>query len=179
MRLLIALVVWIAVAVGALGISQVVADSIHKTPASAGAGPSTLGSGGESTSGSGSVVPNVPSGSGGASIDPSKVKSTDTVSLFRAPNLARALAVARTQLGAGAKLDNVALYPGYLSLTAVKGGSEVEFYLNVAGMQDTTKTGGFPGSDQLFSLAQLGAGVPAALARRIATAGHVPESKLN
>ncbi len=183
MRLLIALVVWIAVAIGAFGISQVVADSIHTTPASAGTGQSTFGGAGPSPSasgsGGGSVVPNPPSGSGGTPIDPSKVKSTDAVSLFRAANLARALAVARTQLGAGAELDNVALYPGYLSLMAVKGGSEVEFYLNVAGTHETTNTGGSPGSDQLFSLAQLGPGVPAALARRIATAGHVPESKLN
>jgi hypothetical protein len=180
MRVLIALVVWVAAAGGAFGISQVVADSIHSTAsasAGAGAGPST--GAGQSTFGSRSAVPNVPSGGGGTSIDPTKVKSTDAVSLFRAANLARALAVARAQLGAGAKLDNVALYPGYLSLTAVKGGGEVEFYLNVAGTHNTTNTGGSPGSDQLFPLAQLGAGVPAALAQRIATAGHVPESKLN
>src|ERR1700685_2385083 len=110
MRLLIALVVWIAAVAGAVAGSSVVADSIHNKPVG-------------TTAGAGSA-----SESGGAPFDASSVKSTDPRSLFRTANFSRALAAARAHLGAGAQLENVALYPGYLDLTAVKAGSEIDFY---------------------------------------------------
>ena len=160
MRLLIALVVWIGAAAGAAGLSTVVAHSIHNTPGGASA-----------TGGSGSA------GSGGSSFDASSVTATDSVSLFRTPNFARALAAASSSLGSGAQVEQLALYPGYLSLTAVKGGTEVNVYVNAVGTREVS-SGGTPGNQPLVSLARVKADVPAALARRIATAGRVPESQL-
>jgi hypothetical protein len=151
MRLLVALVVWAAALVGAFALSSAVANGIHSTGLA---------------------------GSGG-SFDASSVASTDPQSLFRTANLARALAIVRAHLGPDAQLDNVALYPGYLDVTAVPAGSEVEFYVDAQGGYQITDTGGNPGGDTLFPLARVTANVPAALARRIATAGHVPESQLN
>jgi hypothetical protein len=162
MRLLIALVVWIGAAAGAAGLSTVVADSIHNPP-----GSSTSSGGG---SGFG--------GSGGSSFDASAVTATDPVSLFRTPNFARALAAARSNLGSGAQVEELALYPGYASVIAAKGGMQVDFYINAAGTTNVS-SGGSPGGLPLLSLARVNANVPAALARRIATAGHVPESQLH
>ncbi len=162
MRLVIALFVWVAAAAGAVLLSSAVASGIHSSPAS--------GSGSGSASGS---------GSGSSSFDASSVKATDADSLFRTNNFTRALAIARAHLGAGAQLDDAAVYPGYLDLIAVKGGSELDFYVNAAGAFQTDDTGGSPGATTLFSLAKIKPGVPQALARRIAGEGHVPESQLN
>jgi hypothetical protein len=175
MRLLIAFVVWIVAIAGAAEVSTVVAQSIHANASSA--TPSGGGStGGGSTSGSGSTSGG---GSVGASVDPSSVKATDPQSLFRASNFARALATARTNLGPGAKLSMVVIYPGYASLTAVKGGSEVLVYIAVNGRFMETNTGGNPGTSPLFPLTQVKADVPASVAQRIATSAHVPESQLH
>ena len=101
------------------------------------------------------------------------------MSLFRAANLSKALAKARAALGAGARLDNFALYPGYLSMTAVKGGGEVQFYIDAYGQVQRTASPGSPGSTPLFRLSAVSASVPAALAHRISTAGHLPASALH
>jgi hypothetical protein len=161
LRLLIALVVWIGAAAGAAGLATVVADSIHNPPgAAAASGSSGFG------------------GSSGSSFDASSVTATDPVSLFRTPNFARALAAARSKLGSGAQLEQLAIYPGYFSLTAAKGGTEINVYVNAAGTTEVS-SGGNPGGQQVAPLSRVQANVPAALARRIASAGHVPESQLH
>jgi hypothetical protein len=170
MRLLIALAVWIGAVAGAVELSSAVAHSIHHPPASAAT------SGRASANGSGSGSGNV--FSSGPTVDPSSVKATDSQSLFRTANFTRALDLIRRHLGAGAKLDNLALYPGYLAATVVRGGSEVNVYVP-AGGNYTQTSGGDPGSSALFSLRRVKADVPAALARRIAGPGRVPQSQLN
>jgi hypothetical protein len=169
MRLLIALVVWVAAVIGAVAVSSTVAGTIHNQPVGTAGVSSGLSSGGSSTT----------SSSGSSAPDPSSIRSTDKLSLFRTANLDRALSTARRALGSGAQIDNFALYPGYLSMSAVKGGSEVEFYIDANGRVIQTATGGSVDSQSTFRLAQVGASVPAALAHRIATAGHVPESQLH
>jgi hypothetical protein len=168
-RLLIALVVWVAAVIGAVAISTTVAGSIHDKPIG------TAGVGSGLSSGDGSISSN----GGPSGQDPSSIRSTDKLSLFRTANLDRALSTARRALGSGAQIDDFALYPGYLSMTAVKGGSEVDFYIDANGRVIQTATGGSADPGSTFRLAQVGATVPGALAHRIATAGHVPESQLH
>jgi hypothetical protein len=99
--------------------------------------------------------------------------------MFRTANFSAALGKARAALGAGAQVDNFAIYPGYISLTAVKGGREVDFYVDANGNAQQTDTGGSPGGTSLFRLSQVSPTAPAALAHRISTAGRVPESQLH
>jgi hypothetical protein len=174
MRLLVAAVIWVGAVAGAIGVSTTVAHSIHtsSTSASSSDGGSSSSSGGGSSSSSGG------GSSSGATQDPSSVTATDSASLFRTANFTRVLAAARSHLGAGAKIDNFVVYPGYLSVTAVKGGTDVNFYVSTNGTLNTS-SGGSPGSTTLFSLSKVTAGGPAALAARIAAAGHLPESKLH
>ncbi len=161
MRLLIALVVWVAAAVGAVAVSSTVAGSIHKTSTSA----SSLSSG---------------SSSGGSSApDPSSIKSTDQASLFRTANFTRALDRVRASVGNGAGIDNFVVYPGYLSVIVVKGSSEVNLYVDAGGRVEQTVSAGGPTGSSLFRLGQIKADAPAAVARRIATAAHTPESQLH
>jgi hypothetical protein len=169
MRLVIALLVWAAAVIGAVAVSNTVASSIHTTPTSA----SVSGSSGSGASFSGS------GSSGAGSVDPSSIKASDSGSLFHTANFARVMAKARAALGPNAQVDNFALYPGYVSITAVKGGNEVNFYGAATGRVEQTSTGGSPGGTKLFPLSQVGAGVPAALAHRVSTAGHVPISQLH
>jgi hypothetical protein len=148
---------WLVVRVA---LSGAVASSIHQKPAGA---TVSAGSG----------------GSGGAPFDPSSVKPTDAVSLFRTSNFARALAAARADLGAGARLDMLALYPGYHDITAVRAGTEVNVYIAANSNYTQNTTCGNPGSSPLFSFTQVQTAAPAMLAQRIATSGHVPQSQLN
>jgi hypothetical protein len=111
--------------------------------------------------------------------DASSVRPTDPRSLFRPANLGRALAATRAHLGARAQLDMLVLYPGYLDLTAVGAGGEINVYIDANGSYMANNTGGNPGGSPLFSLPRVQADVPAALARRIAGSGHVPEPQLN
>lgn len=163
MRVTIALVVWAAAVVGAIALSSAVAGSIHTSPRSvASAGPGQAGG-----------------SAGSTSPDPSSIRATDPSSMFRTANFSAALAKARAAVGAGAGIDNFAIYPGYISLTAVKGGSEVDLYMDANGNVEQTATGGSPGGTTLFRLSQISPTVPDALARRIATAGRTPESQLH
>jgi hypothetical protein len=164
-RLLIALVVWVAAVAAAVAVSSTVAGSIHKTAAGPAGTISGSSSGGSSSDGS-------------AGPDPSAIKSTDRISLFHITNLQRVLGKARADLGADAQIDNFVIYPGYLSLTAVKGTGEVDLYADANGRLIQT-SGGSPGSTSLFRLSQISPAVPAALTQRIATAAHVPESQLH
>lgn len=178
MRLLVAAVIWIGAVVGAFGVSTTVAHSIHTSSTSngagAGAGP-VSGGGTSSSTGGGSSS----GSSSSSSQDPSSVTASNSASLFHTVNFARVLSVARSHLGAGAKIDNFALYPGYLDLTAVKGGNEINFYISAFGTINQSTSGGAAGSTGLFPLSDIAAGAPAALAQRIATAAHVPESRLH
>jgi hypothetical protein len=96
--------------------------------------------------------------------------------MFQPGNLTKALGIAQTRLGANAKIATMALYPGYLTLIAVRNGSEVVFYINAAGSATTTTTGGSPGSSPLFNLSQVQGVAPSILASRITAAADVPES---
>ena len=174
MRLLIALVVWAAAVVGAVAVSSTVAGTIHTHPAGSAVSVTGSSGGGSSSSGGGSSF----SGGGSDSVDPSSIKAADRASLFRTANFSRAFTSARAALGANAQIVNFAMYPGYLSITAVKGGSEVNFYVDASGRAEKS-TGGSPGSTSLFRLSKVGVGVPAALAHRISTAGHLPTSRLH
>ena len=148
MRVVIALLVWVGAVAGAAGVSSVVAHGVHST------------------------------GAGSVSFDASSVTATESHSLFRTANLERALNIVRSHLGAATRIDRLVLYPGYLDLTAVRPGGEVDVYVNAAGRYEPTTTSASPGDSPLFSLARVRADVPAALAQRIATAGHVPKSQL-
>jgi hypothetical protein len=167
-RLVIALLVWVAAVIGAVAVSNTVASSIHTTPT----GSSTTASG---SSGGGSSF----SSGGSSGVDPSSIKTGDRASLFHTANFARVLGKARAALGSGAQVDNFALYPGYVSITAIKGGNEVNFYADANGRVEQTSTGGSAGGTKLFRLSQVGTAVPAALAHRVSTAGHVPVSQLH
>ena len=59
------------------------------------------------------------------------------MSLFHAANLNKVLAVERKHLGPDAKFNSFVIYPGYLSLTQVTGGSTSDVYINANG-QDRT-----------------------------------------
>lgn len=115
----------------------------------------------------------------GGSSQSTSLKAVDSGSFFRAPNLERALATIRSRLGANVQLNNVALYPGYLAVTALKGGGESDVVVYSDGRYVQTDTNGSPGSEPHFSLARIKASAPEAIARRIAKSGHVPESQLN
>lgn len=166
MRLLIALVVWIAAAAGAAELSIAVESAVKTHPSRA----SAAGPGGSGQAGGGSDA---------APADPSSVKSTDAVSLFRTPSFSRALASARVHLGAGAQFSDLALYPGYMALTAVTAAGETNVTIDANGSYMQLSTGGSAAGSAVFLLARVRPDVPAALARRIATSGRVPVSQLN
>ena len=88
MRLLVALIAWLGAVAGAAAISSAVASSIHNSPSSGQPG------------GAGTVS---------SSYDASNVKSTDSDSLWKEPNLAKALAAATRALGADAQIDNAVI----------------------------------------------------------------------
>jgi hypothetical protein len=159
MRLLIALVAWVGAVAAAAAVSSAVASSIHSSPGGSGGGGS--------------------SASGGSSFDASNVRSTDSDSLFVEKNLAKALAAANAKLGPDAQIDNAVIYPGYLDLTAVKNGSEIDYYYDASGREEYTNTGGTGGGQSAFTLARMTPDVPATLVQRIATAGNTPESQLH
>jgi hypothetical protein len=171
MRLLIALIVWTGAVAAAVGISSVVSGAVHTTSTtttsaeSGGAGTDT------GSSGAGATPSEQP-------FDATTVKPTDSVSLFRTSNFARALASVRGQIGPHAQIQVLALYPGYLSITAVSGGKEVNAYIDAQGVNRTITLGAGAGGSPVFPFSRVSSDVPATLARRIATAGHVPESRL-
>jgi hypothetical protein len=110
--------------------------------------------------------------------DASAVKAADPDSLFRATNFARALTVARSEVGAHAALTDATLYPGYLVLSVVKGAQTDELEITA---QDTyTLTNAGPSSGQpTFRLSQLPANGPETLAGRIARYGGTPIAHLH
>jgi hypothetical protein len=155
MRVLIALLVWAAAIAGGIGVSTVVADSIH-------------------TSGSGSA-----SGGGGSSVDVGAITASDSDSLFHTTNFSKALSTATTALGANAQLDSFTLYPGYLSIDAVNGKTDINFYVDATGSHSETTSNVVPTSDALFPLSDITSDFPATISQRIATLAKTPLSQLH
>src|SRR5947209_2815750 len=160
MRLLLALGVWVVAVVGAVAIGSAVETSTGGT----GAGSSFSGTAGSSgTSGD---------------FDASSVGAADSQSLFRKTNFPRALAAARARLGSNAQLNNFVLYPGYLSVSAATGSSELELYVDARGATRTVSAPRNPAGDTVFSLSGIGTNAPSALAHRISRRAHVPAAQL-
>jgi hypothetical protein len=176
-RILVAVVVWAAAIAAAAGLSSAVAGSIHNSStstssASATSTGSTAGSTSTGTSTTGTSTAAAP-------IDPNSVTATAQVSLFQPANLTRALAVARSKFGANARVDNFALYPGYVSMTILQGGKEADFYFNVSGTSTTAGLGSAVGAGGGFKLSDVQATAPAILAARISASAHLAESRLH
>ena len=163
------MVVWVGAVIGAVAVSNAVSSTIHTNTATGARAALSVGSSGSASANSGSA--NGP--------DPSSIKSTDPTSLFRTANFEKALGKARAALGSGVQVENFALYPGYLTVIADKGGNEIDFYVDANGRVEQTVTGGSSGATGVFHLSQIAAGVPDALAHRIQAAAHMPESKLH
>jgi hypothetical protein len=151
MRVLIALLVWAAAIAGGIGVSSVVADSIHTNRAAAAA----------------------------ANIDVSTIIATDSKSLFTTANFSTALSAATKKLGPNANVSNFVVYPGYLSITANTGSSSVDLYVSATGTVDTTSLSSASPGDTVFPLSQINASDLSVLAQRIATKADVPESQLH
>lgn len=150
-RLPLAVLTWLAAVVAAVALSSAVASGI---PASSTA-------------------------AGSVSIDPSSVTATDSGSMFQTATFAKALGVIRAHLGPAAKLDNLALYPGYLSVIALRGNSGVDATIYVGGRYIEVTTGIAPAGDSLIALDRIRPSAPAAVAQRIAAGAHVPVSQLH
>ncbi|MGO9791435.1 MAG: hypothetical protein ACLP8S_18630 [Solirubrobacteraceae bacterium] len=125
------------------------------------------------------VADGIGSSSSSASTDPSSVKASNSDSLFRAANLAKALAIVHDHLGAAAKVTDATLYPGYLALTLVKGGQEDHVVVYVGGSYVDQGTGGDATGDLMFPLSKLTVDGPATLTQRIAAGAKIPVSRLN
>ncbi len=114
-----------------------------------------------------------------ASFDAGAVTAADSNSLFHTKNFGKVLGIARSHVGAGAKFDSLVIYPGYVSMTQVKGTREADVYVAANGRFDITDTGSHIGSDPEFELAHIRADVPARIAHRIARLAHTPLSQLH
>jgi len=148
MRVLIAMLVWAAAIAGGVGVSSVVADSIHTKAAT-------------------------------ASIDVSSITATGSRSLFRTANFTRVLATATTKLGADAQVDSFTLYPGYLSVDAIKGSTDMNLYVSTTGTVDLTDSSATPSGDKLFPLSDVSSSFPATFSQRITSLAHAPASELH
>jgi hypothetical protein len=127
---------------------------------------------------SSAVATSIDNGSPSTSTNPSSVRSTDTGSMFQTASFAKALGVARDKLGSNVTIDDFALYPGYVALTGTDGNSQVDLYIDVNGRSTKTVSSGAP-SDAGFALAKIQASAPAAIAQKIASVAHVPQSQLH
>src|ERR1700674_5537521 len=115
MKLLIALVVWAAALAGAAELSSTVAAKYKS------AGTSHVSTTTSTVS------------TGSPSFNPSSVKAADRLSLFKTPNLAKALTIARARLARDSQLEDATIYPGYLLLTFVSGGSARQVVIEANG----------------------------------------------
>ena len=114
-----------------------------------------------------------------ASFDAGAVTAADSNSLFHTKSFGKALGIVRRHVGAGATFDSLVIYPGYASMTQVKGTREADVYVAANGRFDLTNTGSHIGSDPLFTLAHVRADVPARIAQRINALAHTPLSQLH
>lgn len=182
MRVVIALIVWIAALAGALGLSSVVSSSIGSPKAtaaatvpggSAGSPSGSLGSSsGGSSGGSGTQTTSAP-------FDASSVKPTDSQSLFRPTNFALSLAILRKHIGANPRIQLLRLAAGNVIVMYPGGGHDNEAIINADGSGMLENTGPIDPSTQLFPLSKVDAGTPAVLAARIAKFGNSPVSRLD
>src|SRR5436305_6237575 len=124
MRWIVALAVWAAAVAGAAALSSAVASSVKTEQAS---------------------------DASSSSFDAGAVKAADANSLFHTANFGKALAIARGHIGAGAQLDSLVIYPGYLSMTQVKGSREADVYIASDGRFDLTDSGSHFGDSRLYS----------------------------
>ena len=152
MRLIVALAVWAAAVAGAVALSSAVASSVKTEQAS---------------------------DASSSSFDAGAVKAADSNSLFHTANFGKALGIARQHIGSGAQLDSLVIYPGYLSMTQVKGTREADVYIAANGRFDLTVMGSHVGDSRVYSLARVPASAPATIARRIAKLAHTPLSQLH
>lgn len=125
------------------------------------------------------VASNVRTERAAASFDAGAVTAADSDSLFHTANFAKVLSIARRHVGADAKLDSLVIYPGYLSMTQVKGNREADVYVAANGRFDITDTGPHIGDSRLFALAHVAANAPAGIAQRIAALAATPLSQLH
>ncbi len=88
-----------------------------------------------------------------APFDAGAVTAADSNSLFHTKNFGKVLGIVRSHVGAGAKFDSLVIYPGYVSMTQVKGTREADVYVAANGRYDITDTGSHIGSDPEFELA--------------------------
>ncbi len=173
MKLLIALVIWIAALAGAAELSSTVAAKYPSAGSSTVSAGSSTVSAGSSTVSAGSNA----TSTGTAAFDPSSVKSADGLSLLRTANLAKALKIARAHLPRDASLSEATIYPGYLVLIFDTGGSAREVAIEANGAYSGSTPAGSSGRAH-FPLKQLSAGVPSKLAKEIEASAHVAESRL-
>jgi hypothetical protein len=164
MRILAAVVVWVAAVAAAAGLSSAVAGSIHDTRTT-----------GSSSANGGSTSTPTPA----APFDASAVKATDSDSLFQASNLARALAIVSRERGADAEVSDFVIYPGYLSISIVDNRQQIDFYIDAHGSVNSNTTGASPAGATVFPLSKIHADGPARIAARIAANSRVTEAELH
>jgi hypothetical protein len=128
---------------------------------------------------SGVVSTSAKSQQAAASFDAGAVTAADSKSLFHTKNFGKVLGIVRSHVGAGATFDSVVIYPGYVSMTQVKGSREADVYVAANGRVDVTDTGSHIGSDPLYTLRHVSADVPARIAQHINALAHTPLSQLH
>jgi hypothetical protein len=128
---------------------------------------------------SGVVSTSAKSEQAAASFDAGAVTAADSNSLFHTKNFGKVLGIVRSHVGAGATFDSVVIYPGYVSMTQVKGSREADVYVAANGRVDVTDSGSHIGSDPLYTLRHVSADVPARIAQHIDALAHTPLSQLH
>lgn len=155
MRLLIALIVWVAASVSAVALSSSVAHTVHNEQVTAAKKP---------------IAVSKPT----PAFAPASIKPTDPRSLFVGPNFEHVLALVRRHVGARADVETMEVFPGQLELTVRTSSAEVSVIARADGEYLSSSDSNASGSTQVFSLSQIHADVPTALVRRIAAHAHVP-----
>ncbi len=128
---------------------------------------------------SGVVSTSAKSQQAAASFDAGAVTAADSNSLFHTKNFGKVLGIVRSHVGAGAAFDSVVIYPGYVSMTQVKGSREADVYVAANGRVDVTDSGSHIGSDPVYTLRHIRADVPARIAQRINALAHTPLAQLH
>ncbi|TMK41161.1 MAG: hypothetical protein E6G56_04645 [Actinobacteria bacterium] len=162
----LAVVVWIAALAGAIVLSSAVAQHVRDQQRAAARAAAT---------GNGGSTPAAPA----RRFDPASVKPADPRSLFRTSNFARALGIVRRRVGARADVQQVRLAPGELQLTVLQGDRANQLSVDADGDYTVLTTSSVSGTIEAFYLSQVHSGVPAALARRIASQADLPVGRLD
>jgi hypothetical protein len=173
-RVAVAAVVWAGAVAGAVALSSAVAHSTHRAAGSPPSASAPTGTGSSAPTGTSSTTTQatpVPP------FDPASVKPTDRRSLFRTTNFARALRAVRSRYG-DVDIGELRLSPGEAQFTLLVAGEQRSVGVRANGQYVTLFERPLHGSAQAFTLSQVHANVPAALARRIAAHGGVSTSQL-